>query len=421
MRYITATISVIAIAASLVGGCDSRQGADTQPAREDAQGPAVSRFPFAAPVFDVLIDDINGDGRPDLAFTSHNANFTQVYQQTADRRFDDGHRVDSVGFHPGELRRLPLAGESLYLMSAEGANRLQVYAPAPDGGLTQLSETKLPAPRATTAFHWPDWGLGLAVAPFRGGRLILVKGFDARTGRYTEAMELRVRPRFQVVKAITSADIDADGTPELLFANNFRSDIAVIRAPAAGTQPTIDNLWHSEHGGRAELVVPVDIDQDGDIDLLAPDATEKAGLGRTSINVLLNDGHGQFAMTEIPFPMRPALSGGIAGIVTLDAERDHDGNHYILASGYESTVLIRVPPRWSANAALDYLILPREQTGPIAKALLHDMDGDGWLDAIIGYARDVDSALVLYGPLWGALEQLGATHDTIATLPSDHR
>jgi hypothetical protein len=34
------------------------------------------------------------------------------------------------------------------------------------------------------------------------------------------------------------------------------------------------------------------------------------------------------------------------------------------------------------------------------KVVLRDVDGDGWLDAVVARGRDVDAGLVLFGPLW---------------------
>jgi hypothetical protein len=362
---------------------------------------------FAGDATDVLADDFDGDGRPDLAFTAHAQNDTQVFYQRAPRRFAPGPRVEAVGFHPGELLRLPVKNRSLYLMSAEGEGRLLVMEPAPDGGLAVVANRLLGQPLSAAVFHWPGWGLGLAVAPRSKSEVVLFKGFDPLTGKDEQATELPLPHNYIQVGRIAATDLDGDGIDELVFATSLTSDVWVIHCPKkSGEPPHIELLWHDPHNGMARHVLPVDINGDGYADLLVPDETEQADTGVAVINVLLNDQRGQFQLaSEIPFPSRQRSEGGMPGIRGLDFGSDKDGARYLFAAGYESFALFRFPADWAVGKP-EVRTLNLQQTEGMHKVLLRDLDGDGWLDAVVARGKEQDAGLILYGPLWDNFAKL---------------
>lgn len=406
-----------AVMLTALAGCNDKapSTAPTQPAVSKVSQPStlassvIAHLPFAATAHNLLIDDIDGDGRLDLALTSHHDSYTQVFYQRTPRHFTPGARIDKVGFHPGELMRYPLFEDRrLYVMNAEGVNRLRVFEPTQDDNLRLIAELGVMAPRAGAFFKWPTWGKGIAVAPFADNAIYLIKNFDPLSGQFGGSTELPFRPGGTHAHMIAATDLDADGSDELLFSNTISNVVSIIREPQPGADPVIEPLWHSEHaGGRAEEVIPADIDQDGDIDLLIPDATDKRLLDRTDINVLINDGAGHFEPTTIPFPSRPRSAHGMTGIQSLDFAKDKDQNGYLVAAGYEQIVLMRVPSGWKGEPLESHSVaLQGVQT--ITKALLRDIDGDGWLDLAFSRTHDHKSGVILYGPLWENTKQLAA-------------
>lgn len=291
----------------LIGCQDNSQPPATTELSSQAPGtiqttPQIIRVPFGASAHSLLVDDVDGDGRMDIALTSHDANFTQIFLQGRQGVFSAGPRVEEVGFHPGELIRLPDKDQRLYLMYSEGENRLRVYTPTSAGGLTQVTEMGLTAPRHGTVFHWPDWDLGIAVAPYGPGLINVVKNFDPLTGKATGVAIVHFTPAAVSALAVAAADLDADGADEILFTNSISNTVSVIRAPKSGAIPVAEALWRFQPGGRPHEVIPADIDQDGHIDLLVPDTTDKRELDRTDINVLVNDGAVASQLVRSPFP-----------------------------------------------------------------------------------------------------------------------
>ncbi|MBK5967069.1 hypothetical protein CCR95_24120 [Thiocystis minor] len=401
-------------------GCDgdtSLPEASDQPsvgsAVQTSAASGIHALPFDAPALGLLIDDVDGDGRQDLALTSHHASYAQVFYQREPRLFTPGPTVDAVGFHPGDLLRLPTADRRFYLMNAEGANRLRVFEPTADGGFKTVSELFVPAPRTSSVFRWPDWGLGLAIGPFATSAIYLAKNFDPLTGQHAGGAELKFTPGVAHAHSIAVADIDGDGIDELFFANNIANVISMIRAPASGAAPVIEMLWRFQPGGRADAVVPFDLDQDGDLDLLIPDATDKRALDRTDINVLVNNGQGEFQLIQIPFPSRTRSEGGITGINAFDAGKDRDGMTYLLGTSHETLVLMQIPAGWTGKPP-EARKIPFQGGAVVTQALLRDIDGDGWLDLGMSRAIGQNSGAILYGPLWetvGGLEAKGVMID----------
>ncbi len=400
-------LAIVAVAL-LLDGCQATVPAVDAAIAVPATVSAVAGIPFTGGASHVLADDFDGDGRPDLAFTSHAGNYTQVFYQHAPRRFVPGPQVGEVGFHPDNLLRLPVQDRAWYLMNAEGTNRLLVMEPTPAGGLAVVSSRPSASPKSTTAFRWPGWGLGLAVAPYSNSAVTLLKGFDPLTGRAEEmAIPLRhthTHTHMQVylpVGEIAAADLDGDGIDELVFATYSTNDVWVIRCPKAGEPPRIELLWHFDPGGYARYVVPADINRDGYVDLVVPDQTGSApGKPPAAINVLLNDKSGHFRLASgIPFPAATAGNQGFSGI---DIASDQDGALYLSGATYGSFALYRFPVDW-AGGKPDLRSLPAEG---VSKILLRDLDGDGWLDAVAARGKRQDSSLILYGPLWDNVARL---------------
>lgn len=93
----------------------------------------------------MLVDDITGDGRLDLAFTSHGNNEIQVYQQVAPRRFEASDLQSITGFHPNDAIALPGLPKR-YLINAEGEGKLKVVKAQPDGRFELIADVRSQPP-----------------------------------------------------------------------------------------------------------------------------------------------------------------------------------------------------------------------------------------------------------------------------------
>ncbi len=363
-------------------------------------GMGVIELPFAASASDVLVEDFDGDGRLDLGFTSHGDNFSQIFYQRAVRHFEAGPRITAVGFHPGNLIKLPIVERSAYLMSGEGSGRLYTLEAAGDGGLAVVAEAQIPAPRFATTFRWPDWGLAILAVPFRSPSLILLKQYDPHAVKAAQRVKLQISGTAYSPQSVATADLDGDGADELILPLYDIGTLKVIRYPGPDSLPRIETLWDSPRLGPVKHVVAADVNSDGLTDLLAPQEASNPETGdQVVVNVLLNDGKGSFSLVELPFPTPPRAEDRMAGIRALDTAVDRDGSRYIFAAGYQAYALYQLAPGIELSAAPSRQ-LPFKAKEAIFKALLRDVDGDGWLDAVVARGRDQDAGLVIFGPLW---------------------
>lgn len=375
-------------AAATTQAKSSTSGAPTgeQPVWSDPQG-RYTRFLLTGGAFHVLADDLTGDGRIDLAFTSHGGNLIRVFRQVEPLRFEATEEQEIAGFHPNDTIALP-GTPKRYLINGEGANRLRVVAAQPDGRMTLVSDYRQPQPLSSTPFTWPDWGrLSLAVVPYTGAALTLLRDFDPEKG---EAKAVVTIPTDRDPRPVRLADLNGDGVPELVFSTLRSNKVWAVEYAGSEQTPRLRELASFKQGAPFQ-VAPLDLNRDGKMDLLAPMSVKE------QIAVLLNDGQGHFTESDaIPYP------GGL-GVHTLAVGQDR-GGRYLLAGGARALVLYResleTPGRFQT------MVRPNLNWPNLINYVeLADVDGDGWLDAVVANRADLESQII-YGPLWEVFGQL---------------
>jgi hypothetical protein len=363
-------------------------------------------FMSSAPSY-LLVDDFNQDGRLDVGLTAHGGNHSRLFLQLGTRQWQAGPEIPEVGMHPGELMSLEREdGHRAILQFAEGDNKLRVMSPTAEGGLKIDAEIAAIFPRAGTQFHWPGWGLGLAFAPFTQAMIILVEGFEPDQATARAAHFLRYKPDFAKTQQVAAADLEGDGIDEILFMNPPKGQLMVIRYPCGDAKPAIEGLSTFPQMGPARFVIPADIDQDGDLDILVPGETGQASGAVTALNLLMKDDSGGWRQSTITLPAMTREEGGIPGLRGTAFGLDKDGLGYILTAGYDRLSLVKIPFGWEGDEHdIRQVHLTKPQGIPTLE--LKDLDGDGWLDAILaGGMGDINGGVVLYGPLWDSFAEL---------------
>jgi hypothetical protein len=356
---------------------------EDQPVWNDQQG-RYTRFLVHEGAFHVLIDDLTGDGQTDLAFTSHGGNSIRVFRQVGPRRFEATEEQNIAGFHPNDTIALSGAPKR-YLINAEGKNRLRVVAAQPDGYLQRVSDYNQAHPLGSTPFAWPDWGrLSLAVVPYTGATLTLLRDFDPEKGEARIAISI---PTDKDPRPARLADLTGDGIPELVFPTFRSNKVWAVEHAGVEQTPRLRELASFKEGWPRH-VVPLDVNQDGKMDLLTPMSVQER------IAVLLNDGQGHFTEGKaIAYP-------GRVGIHTLAVGQDK-GGRYLLAGGSRALVLYR--ERKEQPGEFDNVLLPVLNWPN--RVELADVDGDDWIDAVVANQGPLESQ-VIYGPLWDIFGQL---------------
>jgi hypothetical protein len=117
---------------------------------------------------------------------------------------------------------------------------------------------------------------------------------------------------------ICAADVDGDGDMDLVVANNSAFGMSVFINNGAGAFGTRNDFAFTFPQSNAQFVVPVDIDGDGDIDVVTNDLTYNY------LHIMKNNGSGSFTSTDKQFTTKfGALSAG---------DLDKDGDMDILAA-----------------------------------------------------------------------------------------
>jgi hypothetical protein len=275
---------------------------------------------------------------------------------------------------------------------------------------------------------WPD----LVFACERGHLIYFQNpGKTARSGKWRSHIPRVTQGRGSWLRAFL-ADLDGDGQLEVLAANKGGVDIVDVKAGERASGPVSafhikgapleDEAWQEvplfEHG-PANNALPVDIDQDGNVDVLVADRQEN----RTFI--LRNTGEGaQLSMTPVEIKIvapdgYPAGWKGMTNAFQASVlDLNQDGRTDIAVN-----VIERTPT--SQSASFGWLVQPSSLSGEwgyhrigdilpdwVTGFVFADIDDDGDQDVIVGGY----SGLNILG---GAYSGASRDHDDPAVTAAD--
>ena len=382
-----------------IQGCDS-PGDKSKPAPVVAEPHYVflTTLPFPGSPMDILVDDMDGDGRQDVAATSHVLNYSQIFYQKTPRHYQRGDMLEAVGFHPGDWLRWPVGADRVYLTAAEGLRQLLGFRLTQSGQMDIISKVSAMAPRHLDYFKWPTWGDSLVVTPFEAGALEFYGGFDPLQGTTTRRVRVNIGESansIRKVERVTLADIDGDKVDEILFASRTTGEIFKVAQPGGKANPKPEVIF--ELGDSApHQVIAADLNGDGANDLIVPDQVEPF-----QVNLLLNEGHGRFkrSAASLPFPAQN-------GIRYADFGRDKDDKGYLAVVGYGAIAIYQFTLPWGEDHPVPVRSIKIGNRGMSSDIVLRDLDADGWLDLVVGYGSPEHGVAVVHGPLWEHMETL---------------
>jgi hypothetical protein len=350
-------------------------------------------LPFDGEIFALFAHPKDEKGLRKISVIDHGAGRVATFSQTTPQVWRQESQQD-IGFHPGVMKIWPQSQE-LTLFAAEGDNAVKLLQYG--NQFTEHTTIEERSPRYVSYFNWPYWGPSVAVSPYLNGYLTLLKGVDPLKGRATERVVVPLADSVNTIRSaerVTVGDIDGDGIDELVLVYSATGEVAAVTAAKdkPGAAPTVKLLHANKQWGMPNEAQLIDLDEDGDLDIILPD---EAPPGK--INLLKNDGHGHFTEeAPLEFP-------GQFGIVELRVGKDQDGLAYMFAAGNGFIAIYQRPRDWSFGQGMPLRQIP--WTNNITHDMIFDdLDGDGWLDGVIGKASGKNPLWVVHGPLW---EQFG--------------
>ncbi|MEO2051923.1 MAG: VCBS repeat-containing protein [Allomuricauda sp.] len=222
---------------------------------------------------DIGIADFDGDGDLDIIVVSEDDKTNELYVNNGDGTFMDG----------GD--RIPVTGTS---------NSVVVFDITGDGA--------------------PDILIGN-----NGQNNILI---NDGTGHFKDETLVRLGAFFDVTQDLTLADVDNDGDQDLLVGNEDANRILINRGNGFFEDQSSDRLPYRSEPEETREVDVADIDGDGDLDIFYGNVQAFVDNALRQNRLLLNDGKGFF--TDITASHLPKDDNRCFGVAFLDIDRDGD-------------------------------------------------------------------------------------------------
>ena len=204
-------------------------------------------------------------------------------------------------------------------------------------------------------------------------------------------------------EAVTSVDVNGDGLPDIVTANYKNNTVSVLLGNGSGFASHQDYGVGQAGGNGAYAVTTGDVNGDGNLDIVV------ANTFANTVSVLLGAGDGTFGSRQ-----DYAVGQGPESVTTADI--DGDGNlDIITANVSDATVSVLLGTGTGFEAKQDFAV----ESGPYSITTA-DVNGDGKLDVLVANFFD-NSVSVLLGASTGPSTTPTTGDDQLSYLAGDPR
>lgn len=340
---------------------------------------------------DVGAADINGDGKLDLIVANSNGHSVSVLLNTGvlasmiitfDTRvpFDTGDSPTSLatGDLNGDGRPDLIVANSVDSSVSVLLNTTEPGSPVPSFAPQEAFETGSYPFAITAADVNGDGRVDIIVANYMDNTLSVLVNLTAPGAVTPRLAAQKVFSTGENPFSVTTADVNADGLPDLVTANLYGDSVSVlVNSSRLGTMELGFRLQQSFPSGvGSDHVAEADFNDDGLPDLVV------ANYNDHTVSVLLN---ATLPGADLPaFAPRQVLAAGHHPYAVIAADVSLDGSpDIIVANDIESTLSVLVNRTSAGATAVDFAEQERFGTGSFPAAVIAaDVNGDGDLDLV---------------------------------------
>ncbi len=351
---------------------------------------------------DVVVADLDDDGRPDLAFADLVAGTVAVQLNLGMGRFDAPLLVETAP-QPTGLWAAEVTGDGHLdlLVGHLGGAEVSVHAGDGDGGFgPRVPYATGPSPVVVRTGDLDEDGrLDIVSADLAGGS-VTVHG--SLSGRRT--LEVAAEPDH-----VSVVDLDEDGHLDLVITHRAPGLLSVLTGRGDGTFDALEPL---PVGARPHAAAVEDLDGDGLVDVAVANSDDD------EVRILGGAGGGRLRATRDRVPV------GFQPRAVAVGDLDADGHSDMVVVHWEDRQIQQRPPGRAtvlmgrADGDFDLREVVEVGPDPIGPALL-DADADGDLDVVVPSSRG-DDVRILWndgeGNLAPSAVQVGEQPHDVAAL-----
>lgn len=350
--------------------------------------PSGSPYPAGAAAFDMALADVDGDGDVDMAVANQTGNNVVLRLNDGSGGFANAHAMSPFGAFNGvtsvRFGDVNNDGRVDMITCNNAANTVSVRL---NNGTGDFS-ANAPGSPLGGGFNFPfsaaladvdaDGDLDLIVANDVGGNVMV--RLNNGTGDFTTPAPGSPYAIAANTFGVVSGDVDNDGDIDII------ATASAVGARVLFNDGTGRFTIGSVYAGGTTVQVPIlgDIDNDGDLDLAMPNS------GSNTVTVRLNNGLGDFTTQA---PGSPLAMGMIPRAISF-GDIDGDGNLDLVSANNDILgVIVRLN-----NGVGDFSTFGKNSpiaTGGLRGLALGDVDGDGDLDIAIPVNASATASILM--------------------------